>query len=106
MFQHVVPRATLIIFAFNIISGLQVELGRFTAEKAEKYSNTLLMQMFQDGSDVFRATMSGEADADADGVSSMADGTFDFDADHALKSLPADARKLVEAVSILDAFYT
>lgn len=82
----------------------QVERGRFTAEKAEKYSNTLLMQMFQDGSDVFRATMAGEANVD--GVRSSADGAFDFDVDRALKSLPSEAKKLVEAVAILDAFYT
>jgi hypothetical protein len=83
----------------------QVELGRFTAEKADKYSNTLLMQMFQDGSDVFRATMSGEANVD--GVSSTADSaSYNFDVDRALKSLPAESKKLVEALAILDAFYT
>ncbi len=83
---------------------VQVELGRFTAEKADKYSNTLLMQMFQDGSNVFRASMSGETNVD--GVSSAADGAYDFDLDRALKSLPTESKKLVEALAILDAFYT
>jgi hypothetical protein len=98
--------------------GLQVERGRIAPQDAEKYSNTLLMQMFQDNQEDFHASFghtganagAGEAEGtenDAAASAAAAGGsTFYFDEQDAVQALPPDAQKLVDTVAVLDAFYT
>jgi hypothetical protein len=96
----------------------QVERGRIAPQDAEKYSNTLLMQMFQDNQEDFHASFgntganagAGETEGtenDAAASTAAAGGsTFYFDEQDAVQALPPDAQKLVDTVAVLDAFYT
>jgi hypothetical protein len=76
----------------------QVEHGRIAPEDAEKYSNALLLHMFQEDTGRFRSALNEDLPADQQGT--------DFEIQNALRSLPSTAKKLVDTVNILDAFYT
>lgn len=86
--------------AFLAKAQQQAAKGRIEAVDVDKYSNTLLMQMFQEDNNMFRDALGTDGDDKVDGAE------FDFDLHSAVKSLPPNAKKLVDTVTILDAFYT
>ena len=95
---------------FNTKAQEQVAAGRIREADALKFSDNLLLDMFQDdNNNLFRSAFRTDAEGNDDGDDGDGgDGTNSntFSLRLAINTLPPQVQKLVHTVSILDAFYT